>query len=260
MNVKRTPIVAGNWKMNLNLGEGIELVAQLVNHYENLPDPQVDVILAPSYVHLHAISEMTSDIDFIHVASQALSQNPKGAFTGEVSAAMIASTGATYTLVGHSEQRMMHIRNESVELIHQMDLALMEGLGVIYCVGENETEYENGKTEEVIAEQLRALNHRTPEQMRNITLAYEPVWAIGTGNTATPELANSVHSFIRNSISNKFGPQSAEQMRILYGGSCNPSNAAELFTQPHIDGGLIGGASLNAESFISLIDIANNEI
>lgn len=258
--MKRIPIVAANWKMNLDLQSGIDLVAQLIQHYEPLEDPEVEVIIAPSAVHLHAVSEMTEALDFIATSAQTVSTHEQGAYTGEVSADMVASTGAAWTLVGHSERRMYHGEDARI-LNDQIDRALNAGLGVIACVGEREDEYNAGVTDRVISKQLRELLHGRPlSELKKLVIAYEPIWAIGTGKTATPERANEIHGVIRSWVEREFGSDAAAHIRILYGGSCKPSNAEALFSQTHIDGGLIGGASLDASSFIALIEAAQHEI
>ena len=258
--MNRIPIVAANWKMNLDLQSGIDLVAQLIQHYEPLDDPGVDVIIAPSAVHLHAVGEMTEAIDFISTCAQTVSTHHQGAYTGEISADMVASAGADWTLVGHSERRMYH-GEDAPSLNAQIDRAFDAGLRVIACVGESEEEYNAGQTNPVISKQLSELLHGRPSsELDQLVIAYEPIWAIGTGNTATPELANEIHGMIRAWIEREYSADTAAATRILYGGSCKPSNAAALFSQPHIDGGLIGGASLDATSFLALIEAAQHEI
>ena len=212
-------MVAGNWKMNKTLQEGIELANQLKND----------------------------------VKTPNCADKDKGAFTGEVSAAMVASTGAEYCILGHSERRAYYHEDYDI-LKNKVELALANGLKVIFCIGEVKEERLENKQNEVVKAQLEgSVFNLSAEQWANITLAYEPVWAIGTGLTATPEQAQEIHAFIRGLVAEKFGKQVADDTTILYGGSCNEKNAAELFACPDIDGGLIGGAALVAEKFEAII-------
>ena len=245
----RTRMVAGNWKMNKTLQEGIELANQLKNDVKN---PNCAVVIGTPFIHLATVAELLKGSP-IKVAAENCADKVKGAFTGEVSAAMVASTGAEYCILGHSERRAYY--HEDYEILkNKVELALANGLKVIFCIGEVKEEREAGKQNEVVKAQLEgSVFNLSAEQWANITLAYEPVWAIGTGLTATPEQAQEIHAFIRSLVAEKYGKQVAEDTTILYGGSCNEKNAAELFACPDIDGGLIGGAALVAEKFEAII-------
>ena len=245
----RTRMVAGNWKMNKTLQEGIELANQLKN---DVKDPNCAVVIGTPFIHLATVAELLKGSP-IKVAAENCADKEKGAFTGEVSAAMVASTGAEYCILGHSERRAYY--HEDYEILkNKVELALANGLKVIFCIGEVKEERLENKQNEVVKAQLEgSVFNLSAEQWANITLAYEPVWAIGTGLTATPEQAQEIHAFIRGLVAEKFGKQVAEDTTILYGGSCNEKNAAELFACPDIDGGLIGGAALVAEKFEAII-------
>ena len=242
-------MVAGNWKMNKTLQEGIELANQLKNDVKN---PNCAVVIGTPFIHLATVAELLKGSP-IKVAAENCADKEKGAFTGEVSAAMVASTGAEYCILGHSERRAYY--HEDYEILkNKVELALANGLKVIFCIGEVKEEREAGKQNEVVKAQLEgSVFNLSAEQWANITLAYEPVWAIGTGLAATPEQAQEIHAFIRSLVAEKYGKQVAEDTTILYGGSCNEKNAAELFACPDIDGGLIGGAALVAEKFEAII-------
>ncbi len=242
-------MVAGNWKMNKTLQEGIELASQLKNDVKN---PNCAVVIGTPFIHLATVAELLKGSP-IKVAAENCADKEKGAFTGEVSAAMVASTGAEYCILGHSERRAYY--HEDYEILkNKVELALANGLKVIFCIGEVKEEREACKQNEVVKAQLEgSVFNLSAEQWANITLAYEPVWAIGTGLTATPEQAQEIHAFIRSLVAEKYGKQVAEDTTILYGGSCNEKNAAELFACPDIDGGLIGGAALVAEKFEAII-------
>ncbi|MBQ7530411.1 MAG: triose-phosphate isomerase [Paludibacteraceae bacterium] len=245
----RTRMVAGNWKMNKTLQEGVELANQLKNDVKN---PKCEVVIGTPFIHLATVAELVKG-SAIKVAAENCADKDKGAFTGEVSAAMVASTGAEYCILGHSERRAYY--HEDYEILkNKVELALANGLKVIFCIGEVKEERLENKQNEVVKAQLEgSVFHLSAEQWAKITLAYEPVWAIGTGLTATPEQAQEIHAFIRGLVAEKYGKQAADDTTILYGGSCNEKNAAELFACPDIDGGLIGGASLIAEKFEAII-------
>jgi len=242
-------MVAGNWKMNKTLQEGIELANQLKN---DVKTPNCAVVIGTPFIHLATVAELLKGSP-IKVAAENCADKDKGAFTGEVSAAMVASTGAEYCILGHSERRAYY--HEDYEILkNKVELALANGLKVIFCIGEVKEERLENKQNEVVKAQLEgSVFNLSAEQWANITLAYEPVWAIGTGLTATPEQAQEIHAFIRGLVAEKFGKQVADDTTILYGGSCNEKNAAELFACPDIDGGLIGGAALVAEKFEAII-------
>ncbi len=245
----RKKIVAGNWKMNTTVPEGVELAKSVIAKVSEVPS-DVKLIIAPPFTHLSKISEMVKGTP-ISASAQNCADHEKGAYTGEVSAPMIASLDADYVILGHSERREYYGETNAI-LVKKIELTLANGLAPIYCVGEKLEEREANKHFEVVESQLKeALWHLTPEQMEKIVIAYEPVWAIGTGKTATSEQAQEIHAFIRKTLADKFGAL-ADKISILYGGSCKPSNAPELFAQKDIDGGLIGGAALNADDFIGI--------
>ena len=248
----RKKIVAGNWKMNKNLQEGIALAKEL-NEKLSADKPACDVVICTPYIHLASVAGLI-DKNIIGLGAENCADKEKGAYTGEVSAEMVKSTGADYVILGHSERRAYY--GETAEILKEkVNLALANGLKVIFCIGEVLEEREAGKQNEVVKAQIEgSLFELTAEQYANIILAYEPVWAIGTGKTATAEQAEEMHAFIRGVIVEKFGARVAEDTTILYGGSCKPSNAKELFAKPDVDGGLIGGAALKADDFKGIID------
>lgn len=248
----RTKIVAGNWKMNKNLQEGIALAKELTETLAN-DAPNCKVVICTPFIHLASVAEVLNP-ELVALGAQNCADKEKGAFTGEVSAEMVKSTGATYVILGHSERRAYY--GETAEILKEkVGLALANGLKVIFCIGEVLEEREAGKQNEVVKAQLEgSLWGLTAEEFKNIVLAYEPVWAIGTGKTATAEQAQDMHAFIRATVAEKFGKETAENTTILYGGSCKPSNAKELFSKTDVDGGLIGGAALKVEDFKGIID------
>ncbi|MBQ9522219.1 MAG: triose-phosphate isomerase [Paludibacteraceae bacterium] len=246
----RTKMVAGNWKMNKNLQEGVALATELKNQVVN---PSCAVVIGTPFIHLASVAEVLKGSP-IQLAAENCADKQKGAYTGEVSAEMVASTGAQYCILGHSERRAYYHEDEAI-LKEKVLLALANGLKVIFCIGEVKEEREAGKQNEVVKAQLEgSVFNLSAEQWANITLAYEPVWAIGTGLTATPAQAQEMHAYIRGLIAKQYGSQVADDTTILYGGSCNEKNAAELFSNPDVDGGLIGGASLVAEKFLAIIN------
>ena len=246
----RKNIVAGNWKMNTTVPEGIELAKAVVARSAEVP-AEVKLIVATPYTHLCPVSEVVKGT-VVGLSAENCADHAKGAYTGEVSADMLVSAGCEYTILGHSERRQYYGETDE-KLVEKTKLALGAGLKVILCVGENLDEREAGKHFDVCEAQIKnVLYNFTAEDMKSIIVAYEPVWAIGTGKTATSEQAEEIHAFIRKVVADKFGAQVADDLTILYGGSCKPSNAKELFAQPDIDGGLIGGASLKADDFIAI--------
>lgn len=251
----RKKIVAGNWKMNLNLQEGVALAKEL-NEALAADKPNCDVIICTPFIHLASVAGLV-DADKIGVGAENCADKESGAYTGEVSAAMVASTGAKYVILGHSERRAYY--GETAEILKEkVKLALANGLTPIFCIGEVLAEREAGKQNEVVYSQLAgSLYDLSAEDFSKIILAYEPVWAIGTGKTATAEQAQEIHAYIRKTIEDKYGKEVAENTSILYGGSCKASNAKELFANPDVDGGLIGGASLKAADFKGIIDAFN---
>ena len=249
----RKKVVAGNWKCNTTLQEGIEL-AEAVNALVTEKGAEdVVVVLGTPFTHITKAVEIVNS-DRIGIASQNCAAEAKGAYTGEVSASMIKSTGAGYVILGHSERREYY--GETSEILNKkLALTLENGLTPIYCCGEALDIREAGNQNEFVIKQLEeTIFQLDVEDFKKIIVAYEPIWAIGTGVTASTEQAQDMHKAIRTAIAAKFGAEVAEEISILYGGSCNPKNASELFANPDVDGGLIGGASLKAEDFIQIIN------
>lgn len=245
----RKKIVAGNWKMNTTVQESVQLAKDVVAQLSEVPS-DVKLVVAPPFTNLCSVGEVIKG-SAIGLSAQNCADEVKGAYTGEVSAKMVASVGAGYVILGHSERREYY-GETNAKLVKKINLALSENLSPIFCVGEKLKEREDGKHFDVVGEQIKEVLYTlTPEQMANVVVAYEPVWAIGTGKTATSEQAQEIHAFIRKTLADKFGAL-AEEITILYGGSCKPSNAKELFAQKDIDGGLIGGAALVANDFIAI--------
>ena len=246
----RKKIVAGNWKMNTSVVEGEALAAAVAAGMPEVPS-DVEIIIAPPFTHLVSVAKAVS-VTRVAVAAQNCADEPKGAFTGEVSAPMIAGAGCRYVILGHSERRQYY-GETSEKLVKKMRLALAEGLSPIFCVGEKLEERNAGNHFSVVGAQIaEVLFELEPEEASKVVVAYEPVWAIGTGVTATAAQAQEIHAFIRGTLAGRFGSDFADGISILYGGSCKPSNAAELFACPDIDGGLIGGASLKADDFLAI--------
>ena len=248
----RKNIVAGNWKMNKTLQEGVEL-AKGVESALMSRKPNCDVIIATPFIHLATIAN-TIDTSKVGLSAENCADKASGAYTGEVSAAMVASTGAQYVILGHSERRAYY--HETPEILKEkVLLAQANGLQVIFCIGEVLEEREAGKEFEVVKSQIeKSLYNLSAADFGKIILAYEPVWAIGTGKTATSDQAQEMHAFIRKTIAEKYGKEVAEETSILYGGSCKASNAKELFANKDVDGGLIGGASLEVDQFMGIVD------
>ena len=248
----RKNIVAGNWKMNTTLPEGIELAKGVKASLEG-KSPKCDVILGVPFTHLASIAEIVKGTH-IKVSAENCAAEAKGAFTGEVSASMVKSTGATHVILGHSERRSYYGETSEI-LVKKVRQALDNGLEIIFCIGEVLEEREAGHHFEVVEKQVReGLFNLTEEEFRHVVLAYEPVWAIGTGKTATSDQAEEMHAHIRKVVAGKYGEKVAEDATILYGGSAKASNAPELFAKPDVDGGLIGGASLKAADFLPIIE------
>ena len=246
----RKNLVAGNWKMNKNLQEGVALAAELK---EKVNNPNCDVIIGTPFIHLATVAELVKGSP-IAVAAENCADHASGAYTGEVSAEMVASTGATYCIIGHSERRTYY--GETYEILREkVQLALANNLRPIFCIGEVKEEREANRQNEVVKAQLEgSVFNLSAEDFGKLVIAYEPVWAIGTGLTATPEQAQEIHAYIRSLIAEKYGKEVADNTSILFGGSCNAKNAAGLFANPDIDGGLIGGASLKADDFCAIIN------
>ena len=248
----RKKIVAGNWKMNLNLQDGVAL-AKEINEALAADKPNCEVIICTPFIHLASVAQVL-DQNVVALGAENCADKVKGAYTGEVSAEMVKSTGAQYVILGHSERRGYY--GETPEILKEkVLLALKNGLKVIFCIGESLEEREANKQNEVCKAELEgSVFNLTAEEFKNIIIAYEPIWAIGTGKTATAEQAEEIHAYIRSTVAEKYGNEVAEETTILYGGSCKASNAPELFAKPDIDGGLIGGASLKAADFKGIID------
>jgi triosephosphate isomerase len=247
----RKNIVAGNWKMNTTLAEGVKL-AEEVNAAVATADLKCDVVICAPFTHLASIAAVI-DQNKLGLGAENCADHTSGAYTGEVSAPMVASTGATYVILGHSERRQYY-GETSATLREKLALALANNLTPIFCIGEVLEERENGTYNEVVKTQIEeALFNLSAEDFSKIILAYEPVWAIGTGKTATADQAEDMHAHIRATIAAKYGNEVADNTSILYGGSCKPSNAAELFAKPNVDGGLIGGAALKCADFMGIV-------
>ena len=246
----RRQIVAGNWKMNKTFPEGVELIEQ-IKESDNTNE-NVSLIIAPPFILVKKAVHILKKESKVRVAGQNCANHEQGAYTGEVSAEMLQSTGADYVILGHSERRAYY--HETDETINEkIKIAIKNNLQPIVCCGEVLEERESNQHFHVVANQIKGMFEGiTPEQFKNIIIAYEPVWAIGTGKTATPDQAQEIHAFIRETIKNSYGSEIADNLSILYGGSCKPSNAKELFANPDVDGGLIGGASLKADDFIAI--------
>lgn len=252
----RKKIVAGNWKMNLDYAEGISLFSEIVNMVrDEKKGDQIAIICSP-YIHLNSLAKLGGDV--VKIGAQNCHQNDSGAYTGEISAGMIKSVGCEYVIIGHSERRQYFA--ESNELLAAKTIKVLENrLSPIFCIGETLDERNNGTYFEVLKNQLeQGVFGLTAEDFAKVVIAYEPVWAIGTGLTATSDQAQEVHAYIRKEIAAKYNNEVADQTTILYGGSCNPKNAAELFAQPDIDGGLIGGASLKSRDFTDIVKAFNS--
>jgi triosephosphate isomerase len=216
-----------------------------------------EIVVCSPFIHLAAISKLSAHTNNVSIGAQTINQHESGAYTGEISASQVKSTGAEYVILGHSERRAYFGETDEL-LAEKVDAALKHGLKPIFCIGETQSEREAGSYFEVIKNQLsKALFHLDAAAFGNIVLAYEPVWAIGTGLTASPEQAQEVHAFIRQTLADQYGQEVADNTSILYGGSANPSNAQSLFSQPDIDGGLIGGASLKSRDFLQIINVFN---
>lgn len=252
----RRKIVAGNWKMNNDYNEGVSLFSEIVNMVrDEKQGDQIAVICSPD-IHLNSLAQLSAGV--VKIGAQDCHQSESGAYTGETSAKMIKSTGAEYVIIGHSERRQYFAESDAL-LAEKTVTALKNNLIPIFCIGETLDERNNSSYFQVIERQLTdGVFGLSAEHFGKVVLAYEPVWAIGTGLTATPEQAQDIHAFIRAKVQAKYGMTVADDTTILYGGSCNPKNAAELFAQPDIDGGLIGGASLKSRDFTDIVKALNS--
>lgn len=257
----RKNIVAGNWKMNKTYFDGVELVKEVVNLLKTDPPKQdenkLHIVFGTPYIHLFACKQVIRDNTQMSISAQNCYTEDKGAFTGEISAEMIKSTGASFVIIGHSERRSIFKEPDEM-LAKKVKKALEAELIPIFCCGEVLPEREAGNHFKIVKDQIqKGLFQLDAEEFNKIVLAYEPVWAIGTGKTATSDQAQEMHAHIRKLIKEKYGDKIADDTTILYGGSCKPSNAKELFANPDVDGGLIGGASLKAQDFVDIIHAFN---
>lgn len=247
----RRNIVAGNWKMNKNFAEADDLINSIEETLRQYDTTDVDIIVCPPFPYLELVSDVSEDANFF-VGAQNVAKFDNGAYTGEISASMLKSMAVDYCIVGHSERRKYFFETNQ-DIAQKIDLLLKEDITPIICVGESLEEREADKHFEVIRKQVEeGIFHLKAEDMQRCIIAYEPVWAIGTGKTATKEQAQEIHAFIRELIVEKYNDDVAQEVSILYGGSCNPKNASELFSMKDVDGGLIGGASLKAKDFIEI--------
>lgn len=248
----RKKIVAANWKMNLSLEEGKKLVDEVVAGLPALND-NAEVVIASPFVHITQTAAQLKGKKHIYTGAQNCYSEASGAYTGEVSASMLASAGVDYVIIGHSERREYFNETDAM-LAKKTDIALSNGLKVIFCCGEALSVRDTNAQNSFVEAQLKAgVFHLSAEQLKNVVIAYEPIWAIGTGRTATSQQAQDMHAHIRTVFAAQYGKEAADNLTILYGGSCKPSNAAELFGCPDVDGGLIGGASLKADEFLGII-------
>ncbi len=252
----RKQIVAGNWKMNLEYAEGVSLFSEIVNMVrDEQKGSQIAVICAP-FIHLNSLAKLGGNV--VKLGAQNCNENESGAFTGETSAKMIKSVGCEYVIIGHSERRQYYAEQDAI-LLEKTKVALKNNLIPLFCIGETLEERNEGRYFEVIKKQImNGLLSLSVADFSKVVVAYEPVWAIGTGLTASSAQAQEVHHYIRQQIAAHYGEEVANQTSILYGGSCNPKNAAELFAQPDIDGGLIGGASLKSRDFTDIVKTFNS--
>jgi triosephosphate isomerase len=248
----RKKIVAGNWKMNLTLQEGTALIENILAGLQGINDDK-QVVIAPPFTHLSAVGNSIRSTQHVYLGAQNCNENTAGAYTGEVSAAMLKSVDVAYVIIGHSERREYYKEYDTL-LARKTSQALANNVKVIFCCGEPLAVRDAETQNEHVANQIKAgLFHMDATHLKNVVLAYEPIWAIGTGRTATSAQAQEMHAHIRSVMAAQYGVETANDMTILYGGSCKPSNAAELFACPDVDGGLIGGAALKAEEFLGII-------
>jgi triosephosphate isomerase len=248
----RKQIVAGNWKMNKNVQESTQLANEIVGEVKGLKLDNTRVIIAPTFVNLSEVVKVTKGSS-VEVAAQNMHQAKSGAFTGEISAEMLTSLGLKTVILGHSERREYFGETDAI-LAEKVDAALANELEIIFCFGEVLEDRKSDNHFKVVESQIKnGLFHLPADAWKNIVLAYEPVWAIGTGETASPEQAQEMHAFIRKIVADKYNAEVAENVSVLYGGSVNPGNAKEIFSKQDVDGGLIGGAALKADNFIALV-------
>lgn len=249
----RKKIVAGNWKMNLGFEEGQKLTSEIVNMLKDEEHNGVTAILNPPFVHLYPVKKLIGDTPNLFLGGQNCSDKSSGAYTGEIAASMLASFGASYVILGHSERRE-YFKESNQLLTEKTKQALTNGLTPIFCCGEPLEIREAGTHEEYVKNQLtESLFDFTAEEISKLVIAYEPIWAIGTGKTASSDQAQEMHAALRGHFASKYGQEIADNLSILYGGSCNPGNAKDIFSKPDVDGGLIGGASLKSRDFVDII-------
>ncbi|GAA4411532.1 triose-phosphate isomerase [Nibrella viscosa] len=249
----RKKIVAGNWKMNKTLDEAKALVSEVINMVNDEVTGDVQVVLCPPAVYLTTVRQYLSGNGRVSLGAQNCHEKPSGAYTGEVSAPMLQSIGVPYVILGHSERRQ-YFHETNAQLAEKINQALANGLTPIFCCGESLEQREAGIHQDFVRQQLtESLFHLSPEQFAHIVIAYEPIWAIGTGLTASTAQAQEMHELLRRHIAEKYGEEAAQNTSILYGGSCNEKNAPELFACPDVDGGLIGGASLKSREFTNIV-------
>ena len=249
----RTKIVAGNWKMNLDVNESKKLAQDISKELQDIKTQNTRIIIAPTFTNLYPVFHQDGLDNRIELAAQNMHQAENGAYTGEISAAMLQSIGINTVLLGHSERRS-YFNETDTSLAEKVSTALRHKMNIIFCFGEVLEDRQNNTHFEVVEHQIqKALFHLCEIDWAQIVLAYEPVWAIGTGETATPEQAQEMHAFIRTVIASKYGDKIAQGVSILYGGSVKPANAKAIFSKPDVDGGLIGGAALKAGDFIDLV-------
>ncbi len=252
----RYPLVAGNWKMHKDLAASQQLTSEIVGMIGSEADSRVQVVIAPPLVFLQAVGKLLAEAPGVALGAQNCYEAHEGAFTGEVSAAMLASVGVQYVIIGHSERRQ-HFGETDAQLARKVDAALAQGLTPIFCCGESLATREADTHFEFVRQQLTdGLFHLEAAALAELVLAYEPIWAIGTGRTASAQQAQEMHTALRAHLAERYGAVVADQIRILYGGSVKPDNAAEIFAQPDVDGGLIGGASLQSRSFVDIVKAA----
>lgn len=249
----RKRIVAGNWKMNKTAEEALSLVSEIDNMVKDEVNGDVAVVVAPPFPFLQSVGKLTQGNDKMHLAAQNVSEHESGAYTGEVSAAMLKSVGVEYVIIGHSERRMYH-HEDAQTLYQKMKTTLAHGMKPIFCCGEPLEERDADRHFDYVGKQLHdSLSYLSNEDFEQVVIAYEPIWAIGTGRTASSQQAQEMHEYIREQVARMFDAEAAYNTSILYGGSCNPANAKELFSQSDVDGGLIGGASLKSRDFTDVI-------
>jgi len=253
----RKKIVAGNWKMNLDYNEGLGVFSEIINMVKDEVTGTQEAVICSPFIHLHSLVQLAKGYNKVSLGAQNAHQAEAGAYTGEISAKMIKSISAVYVILGHSERRQYFGENNEL-LAKKTDTVLANDLRPIFCIGETLQEREANQHFDIIKSQLvEGVFHLDAAQFSKLVIAYEPVWAIGTGVTASSEQAQEIHAFIRKEIAAQYNQEVADNATILYGGSCNPKNAPELFAQPDIDGGLIGGASLKSRDFVDIVKVFN---